>query len=144
MLHTGHPSEDLAEGGLARRQRLQHLLAMAWREIREFWNVLKLIRFSVLLALVSVAVILAVAEGAITSARVALGGVAHKPWRSPEAERALEGHPASLDTYRAAANVALAAAVGRGHNDFKIELAKRTLIATLDDAAAHSDSRARQ
>ena len=86
-------------------------------------------------ALVSVAVVVAVERGTITSARVAFGGVAPKPWRSPEAEAAVTGKPANSDTYRDAANAAMAGAVGRGHNDFKIELAKRTLYSTLARAA---------
>jgi xanthine dehydrogenase YagS FAD-binding subunit len=86
-------------------------------------------------ALVSVAVIVAAEKGTITSARVAFGGVAHKPWRSAEAEAALEGRPATMATYRAAAEAAMKGAVGRGHNDFKIELAKRTLCRTLANAA---------
>jgi len=85
-------------------------------------------------ALVSVAVIVAAEKGTITSARVAFGGVAHKPWRSAEAEAALEGRPATMTTYRAAAEAAMKGAVGRGHNDFKIELAKRTLCRTLANA----------
>jgi xanthine dehydrogenase YagS FAD-binding subunit len=47
-------------------------------------------------ALVSVAAIVATEQGTITAARVAFGGVAHKPWRSPEAEAALVGHPATM------------------------------------------------
>jgi xanthine dehydrogenase YagS FAD-binding subunit len=86
-------------------------------------------------ALVSVAAIVAVERGAITGARVALGGVAHKPWRAPEAEAALVGRPATMATYRAAAEAALKGAVGRGHNDFKIDLAQRTLCRTLAHAA---------
>jgi xanthine dehydrogenase YagS FAD-binding subunit len=85
-------------------------------------------------ALVSVAVIVAAEKGTISSARVAFGGVAHKPWRSREAEAALEGRPATMATYRAAADAAMKGAVGRGHNDFKIELAKRTLCRTLANA----------
>ena len=86
-------------------------------------------------ALVSVAAIVATERGTITAARVALGGVAHKPWRSLEAEAALVGRPATMTTYRAAAAAAMKAAVGRGHNDFKIDLAKRTLCRTLAHAA---------
>src|SRR5262249_9233943 len=85
-------------------------------------------------ALVSVAVVGAVERGEIASARVAFGGVSHKPWRSPEAEAALAGRPAAMATYRAAADAAMKDAAGRGHNDFKIELAKRTLCRTLADA----------
>jgi xanthine dehydrogenase YagS FAD-binding subunit len=86
-------------------------------------------------ALVSVAAIVAVEHGTITSARVAFGGVAHKPWRSPEAEAALVGRPAAMTTYRTAAEAAMRQAVGRGHNDFKIDLAQRTLCRTLVQAA---------
>jgi xanthine dehydrogenase YagS FAD-binding subunit len=86
-------------------------------------------------ALVSVAAIVAAEHGTITSARVAFGGVAHKPWRSPEAESALIGQPATMATYRAAADAAMKRAAGRGHNDFKIDLAKRTLCRTLAQAA---------
>jgi xanthine dehydrogenase YagS FAD-binding subunit len=84
---------------------------------------------------VSAAVIVATDLGTISAARVAFGGVAHKPWRSVEAEAALLGRPATMATFRAAAEAAMAHAVGRGHNDFKIELAKRTLCRTLAQAA---------
>jgi xanthine dehydrogenase YagS FAD-binding subunit len=86
-------------------------------------------------ALVSVAVIVAAERATIIAARVAFGGVAHKPWRSPEAEAALVGRPATMATYRAAAEAAMKDAVGRGHNDFKIDLAKRALCRTLAHAA---------
>jgi xanthine dehydrogenase YagS FAD-binding subunit len=92
-------------------------------------------RASYAFALVSVAAIVATEGGTITSARVAFGGVAHKPWRSLDAEAALAGRPATITTFRAAAEAAMAQAVGRGHNDFKIELAKRTLCRTLAQAA---------
>jgi xanthine dehydrogenase YagS FAD-binding subunit len=85
-------------------------------------------------ALVSVAVIVATERGTVTAARVGFGGVAHQPWRSGEAEAALEGRPATMATFQAAAEAAMAHAVGRGHNDFKIELAKRTLCRTLANA----------
>jgi xanthine dehydrogenase YagS FAD-binding subunit len=86
-------------------------------------------------ALVSVAAIVAAEGGTITSARIAFGGVAHKPWRSTDAEAALLGRPATMATYRAAAEAAMKSAVGRGQNDFKIDLAKRTLCRTLAHAA---------
>jgi xanthine dehydrogenase YagS FAD-binding subunit len=92
-------------------------------------------RASYAFALVSVAAIVATDGGRISSARVAFGGVAPKPWRSAEAEAALTGRPATMVTFRAAAEAAMAGAVGRGHNDFKIELAKRTLYGTLVQAA---------
>ena len=90
-------------------------------------------------ALVSVAAILDVDRGKISSARVAFGGVAHKPWRSREAEDLLAGQPATTETYRRAADAAMDGAVGRGYNDFKIELAKRTLIRTLADVAGSEE-----
>ena len=89
-------------------------------------------------ALVSIAVILATDRGTITSARIAFGGVAHKPWRSIDAEAALVGQPTSIPTFRAAADAALQGALGRGGNDFKIELAKRTLWRTLAEATQPS------
>jgi xanthine dehydrogenase YagS FAD-binding subunit len=92
-------------------------------------------RASYAFALVSVAAIVATERGTITAARVAFGGVAHKPWRSVEAEAALAGRPATMATFRAAAEAAMAHAVGRGQNNFKIELAKRTLCRTLVQAA---------
>jgi xanthine dehydrogenase YagS FAD-binding subunit len=92
-------------------------------------------------ALISVAVIIATDRETITTARVAFGGVAHKPWRSIDAEAALKGRPATLATYQAAAEAAMRSARGRGHNDFKIELTKRTLCRTLADAAQISIGR---
>jgi xanthine dehydrogenase YagS FAD-binding subunit len=92
-------------------------------------------------ALISVAVIIATDRETITTARVAFGAVAHKPWRSIDAEAALNGRPATFTTYQAAADAAMRSAVGRGHNDFKIELAKRTLCRTLADAARSSIGR---
>lgn len=92
-------------------------------------------------ALISVAVIIATDRETISTARVAFGAVAHKPWRSIDAEAALKGRPATLTTYQAAADAAMRSAVGRGHNDFKIELAKRTLCRTLADAAQISIGR---
>lgn len=86
-------------------------------------------------ALVSVAAILSLDADTIAEARLALGGVAHKPWRSREAEAVLMGRPATMASFRAAADAAMAGATGHGHNEFKIELAKRTLCRTLAQAA---------
>jgi len=82
-------------------------------------------------ALTSVAVALDIQNGTIKGARIALGGVGTKPWRSLEAEKALIGAPANTQTYRAAADAALAAAKPYKDNAFKIELAKRTLVRAL-------------
>jgi xanthine dehydrogenase YagS FAD-binding subunit len=86
-------------------------------------------------ALASAAVALDLDGGRIRAARVALGGVGTKPWRSPEAERALTGQKADEASYRAAAEAALQGAQPRKDNGFKIELAKRTLTRALSVAA---------
>jgi xanthine dehydrogenase YagS FAD-binding subunit len=82
-------------------------------------------------ALTSAAVALDIQNGAIRQARVALGGVGTKPWRSLAAEKALTGAPANEQAYRAAAEAALAEAKPYQYNAFKIELAKRTLVRAL-------------
>jgi xanthine dehydrogenase YagS FAD-binding subunit len=86
-------------------------------------------------ALVSVAAIIAIERGVISTARIAFGGVAAKPWRALDAEKALIGRPATMAVYRDAAEQAMKDAVGRGHNDFKVDLAKRTLCRTLAQVA---------
>ena len=93
-------------------------------------------RLSYAFALVSVAVALRMENGAIAEARIALGGVAHKPWRMPEAEELLRGKAASPAVFGMAADALLAGARGQGKNDFKIELARRTIIRALTQAAA--------
>ena len=80
-------------------------------------------RASYAFALVSVAAGLELRNGVVHDVALALGGVAHKPWRMPEAERVLVGKPLSEASASAAADVLLAGAVGQGSNDFKIELA---------------------
>lgn len=82
-------------------------------------------------ALASAAVALDIQNGTIKGARVALGGVGTKPWRSFEAEKALVGLPANAKTYQTAANAALSAARSYKDNAFKVELAKRTLVRAL-------------
>ena len=85
-------------------------------------------------ALASAAVVLTVASGRVTRARVALGGVGTKPWRSPEAETALVGQPAEAASFRRAAEAALRDARPQSENAFKIELAKRCLAHALQTA----------
>lgn len=82
-------------------------------------------------ALASAAVILVLDGPRIRDARIALGGVGTKPWRSPEAETVLRGASATADTFRAAAEVALVGAVPRQHNAFKLTLARRVLERAL-------------
>jgi xanthine dehydrogenase YagS FAD-binding subunit len=88
-------------------------------------------RASYAFALVSVAAIVEASGDGIRSARIAMGGVAAKPWRAAEAERALAGATPSDRAYTDAAEAALAGAQGYGGNDFKIPLAKRTVRHTL-------------
>lgn len=93
-------------------------------------------RASYAFALVSVAAIVEVDAGQIRSARVAMGGVAHRPWRAVEAEQILIGATPDETVFDQAAAAALQNARGFGHNDFKIELARRTLRRTLADAVS--------
>lgn len=95
-------------------------------------------RASYAFALVSVAAALEMNDGTIKSARVALGGVAHKPWRASKAEEALIGKQPNEQTFRAAAEAELAAAKGYKYNEFKIELAKRSLVRALTTVAGMS------
>ena len=87
-------------------------------------------------ALASAAVVLKIASGKINRARIALGGVGTKPWRSPDAERALTGKTANDAAFRQAAEAALREASPQSENGFKIELAKRCLAYALRTAAA--------
>jgi xanthine dehydrogenase YagS FAD-binding subunit len=91
-------------------------------------------RLSYAFALVSVAAALEVDGGTIREARLALGGVAHKPWRDIEAEAALRGQAPTEPNFRRAANILLRDARGLAHNSFKIELARRAIIRTLTQA----------
>jgi xanthine dehydrogenase YagS FAD-binding subunit len=93
-------------------------------------------RASFAFALASAAVALDVQSNTIRDARVALGGVGTKPWRSHEAERALIGRPANAATFHAAADAALAGARPQSQNAFNIELAKRTLVRALTEVSA--------
>ena len=94
-------------------------------------------RASYAFALVSAAVVLDLDGDTIRQARVAMGGVAHKPWRAAKAEAALVGKKFSDQAaLRAAAEAELAAAKGYEHNRFKIELAKRTLVRAVQNTAA--------
>ena len=88
-------------------------------------------RASYAFALVSVAAAVDIDAGVIRDVRLAFGGVAHKPWRAYQAEAVLRGAPATAANFRAAAEAELADAVALRDNGFKIELAKRTLVAVL-------------
>ena len=91
-------------------------------------------RASYAFALISVAAALDIDDaGIVRDVRLALGGVAHKPWRAAKAEAALKGRVAGTEAFRAAAEAELADAVPLRENAFKIELAKRTIVAVLDE-----------
>lgn len=85
-------------------------------------------RHSYAFALVSVATGVELDGDVIRKARIALGGVAHKPWRIPEAEDFLKGKPAIAENFAAAADMILAGAKGYKYNSFKIELARRAIV----------------
>jgi xanthine dehydrogenase YagS FAD-binding subunit len=109
----------------------------AYRKVRD--------RASYAFALVSVAAALEITDGTVDDVRIAFGGVSHKPWRASRAEEALRGRPATEESYRAAAEAELAAAVAQpgldGGNGFKIPLLARTLSAVLRDLTIRGASR---
>jgi xanthine dehydrogenase YagS FAD-binding subunit len=109
----------------------------AYRKVRD--------RASYAFALVSVAAALSFSDGKIDDVRIALGGVAHKPWRGLRAEEVLRGAPPDEDAFRAAADAELAEARSLdgldGGNAFKVPLAKRTLVAVLRELTAQERGR---
>ena len=92
-------------------------------------------RLSYAFALVSVAAALELDGERIADARLALGGVAHKPWRNTAAEAALRGAAANRATFARAAEILLRGAKGFAHNAFKIDLAQRAIVRALTQAA---------
>jgi len=104
---------------------LDFLSNSKYRKVRE--------RASYAFALVSVAAALDVEDGAVRDIRLALGGVAHKPWRATKAEEALRGEPANEANFRAAADIELEDAEPLRDNAFKIPLARNVITRTLLD-----------
>lgn len=94
-------------------------------------------RASYAFALVSVAAALEIEDEKIKNIRLALGGIAHKPWRAFEAENFLVGKDATAENFRNAAETELKSAKGFKHNEFKIELAKRTIVSVLNELAGN-------
>jgi xanthine dehydrogenase YagS FAD-binding subunit len=92
-------------------------------------------RASYAFALVSVAAALEIEGETVKAVRIALGGVAHKPWRAWKAEAALKGRPATPESFRVAAEAELSDATPLRDNAFKVELAKRTIVAVLAELA---------
>ena len=120
---TPHVEVALAHGELITHVVIPHLAAARrshYLKVRD--------RASYEFALASAAVVLDLDGDTIRGARLGLGGVATKPWRAVEAEHILMGRKATDDAFRDAAEIALAGAVARDHNHFKIELAKRTIV----------------
>jgi xanthine dehydrogenase YagS FAD-binding subunit len=99
----------------------------AYRKVRD--------RASYAFALVSVAAVLDVSGDSVRDVRIALGGVAHKPWRASVAEELLRGGPATEEAFRAAAGAELAAAAPLAGNAFKVPMARNTITATLRNLA---------
>lgn len=93
-------------------------------------------RSSYAFALVSVAAALSIENNRISDARIAAGGVAHKPWRLLNVEKALIGQPASVDTFQKAASIATQGAKGQGQNNFKLKLLPQAIIQALETAAS--------
>ena len=110
------------------------LPAASWAKNSQYLKVRD--RASYAFALVSVAAALEMEGGKIKTARVALGGVAHKPWRAHAAEEKLVGAEANKETFQAAAHAALKDAKGYKYNDFKVELAKRSIVRALENVSA--------
>jgi len=136
------PSRDtvLEHGELITAIDLPQLPATArtaYRKVRD--------RASYAFALVSVAAVVEVSDGRVDDVRIAFGGAAHKPWRAAQAEAALRGRPATEESFRAAGDAELAAAVAQpgidGGNAFKIPLLARTLTAVLRDLTTPEGSR---
>lgn len=122
---TPHIETVLEAGELVTAVTLPPALAgrSVYRKVRD--------RASYAFALFSVAAALEVQDGAVKDVRIALGGVAHKPWRANAAEAALKGGPATEAAFRAAALAELASAQGLRDNAFKIELGQRVITDTL-------------
>jgi xanthine dehydrogenase YagS FAD-binding subunit len=99
----------------------------AYRKVRD--------RASFAFALVSVAAVLRVEDGVVADVRVALGGVAHKPWRASRAEEALRGRPATPESFAAAAEAELAEARPLRDNGYKVAIARNAIRATLEELA---------
>jgi xanthine dehydrogenase YagS FAD-binding subunit len=97
----------------------------AYRKVRE--------RASFAFALVSVAAALDVRDGVVEDCRIALGAVAHAPWRALRAEEALRGRPATETAFGKAADAELAAADPLPENAFKVPLARRVIVRTLEE-----------
>lgn len=91
-------------------------------------------------ALVSVAAAMTVRDGAVAEVRLALGGVANKPWRCADAEQALTTQSADMQAFEHAARIAMRDAHGYAHNEFKVELARRAIVRALSQLAESNNA----
>ncbi len=131
------PGDDPTRDNTLRSSEIVTSIDLPARGFAEHYTYLKLRdRLSYAFALVSVAVGLEIEDGIVTTARIAMGGVAHKPWRVRAAEQIVEGKTPDRATFSKAADRLLAGATGRGENDFKIELGRRAVIRALEQATA--------
>jgi xanthine dehydrogenase YagS FAD-binding subunit len=130
-----HPEQDTT---LAHGELITHIEVLPSAQFAAHSAYIKLReRASYAFALVSVAAALDIGhDGAVREARVALGGVAHTPWRVLGAEALLTGRPPTADAFGALADALLEGARGQGGNDFKIPLARRAIVRALEYAAA--------
>jgi xanthine dehydrogenase YagS FAD-binding subunit len=103
-------------------------LASTYRKVRD--------RASYAFALVSVAAAVRMKDGVMEDVRLALGGVAHKPWRATTAESHLQGKPPSVEAFTRAAEAEILPAVARAYNGFKIELARQSIVSALLELTA--------
>jgi xanthine dehydrogenase YagS FAD-binding subunit len=125
-IETGLESHELITA--IELPRLPFATRSTYRKVRD--------RASYAFALVSVAAALDLgADGIVRDVRLAMGGVAHKPWRAWKVEAALRNQSVTEEAFRAAAEAELADASGLRDNMFKIELAKRTIVAVLSELA---------
>lgn len=130
------PGEDPQYDNTLGPDELVTAIDLPAKGFSEYHTYLKLRdRASYAFALVSVAAALELDGDTVTDARVALGGVAHKPWRKPEAEALLIGQQATKENYAKLADSLLAGARGFEHNSFKIKLAHRAIVRALGIAA---------
>jgi xanthine dehydrogenase YagS FAD-binding subunit len=130
------PGDEPWRDNTLKRGELVTAIDLPAEEFATHYTYLKLRdRLSYAFALVSVAAALKIDGGRIVQARLALGGVAHKPWRRPETEQGLIGQEPSPLSFAAAADGLLDGARGQGQNDFKIELARRAIVRALRQAA---------
>ena len=131
------PEDDPSQDTTLRPGELVTAIDLPGESFTDNYTYLKLRdRLSYAFALVSVAVAMRLEGDRIADLRVALGGVAHKPWRRRDLEGTLVGSRADHNSFHAFAGDLLKGAVGRGANDFKIELAKRAIVRALAQATA--------